>query len=167
VQSAVPPEPHSRSRPSPTNPANVLDKSIAIDISESIDPVKRGLRRRPQAIAQLHVAGYRDVLGQQYEKQRRGVDGSVIPPSAPVSALSELTVANLVCNLSGLLLRNRIVAMSLMLGQGREHVGSQGWLFIQHHMCRDDAVAAEQRHKIRKTGSNNSFARSELELQRL
>ena len=83
--------------------ARVLDEAVPVDVSKAVDPIQGGQRVGQQLGQEVDVAGPAHELGEQDQKQRRGVDAAVVGGVGNQLQVRKLPVAHLVQDLPGLL----------------------------------------------------------------
>ena len=108
--------------------ALVLDVAVTIAVAVLVDPHQRGSRVRLELTDELGIAGPALVLVEQDEEERRRVGGAVVGRLRTLVEVYEFAEAQLVEDLAGLLIAERIVLVLCRAARTRRVVrASSGW----------------------------------------
>ena len=142
--------------------AFVLDVAVAVEVAAVLDPGQRSAGVALERADERVVAGPAVVLVEEDEEQRRRVGASEVRRMGALAACGELTEAQLVQDLSGLLLVEVVSLVGLASGEYAQRRRGQLREVRERLVARDQAVATEQRHEPRQScrGQRRASARS-------
>ena len=133
----------------------VLDVAVAVTVAELLDPLDRPIGVRQEAVDQLAGEAPPAKLAEEHDEQRRGVGGAVVDRAAAQRQRRRLTEAHLVQDPPRLLLGAVVDLRALEAGERLEHAEGEVGVGDERHPCREDRVAAKERHEPRRAGRDD------------
>jgi hypothetical protein len=93
--------------------ACIAEITAAVAAGPHLDPLHRSERVRPECPCECQIAGPPGILGEQQQKQWSSIDAAVILSERYFSGRRHLAVAQLVEDLTRLLVTLRVMALAL------------------------------------------------------
>ena len=116
----------------------VVGETVAIMVGVPIDPAQSRVDVPVEPLPDVQITGPPNVLGQQHDKQWRGIDRSVVRRLWDLLQIGHFPDSEFVENLARLLIAPAMIVLALVICQQDQRVGGNGRVVEERLERRDD-----------------------------